>query len=119
MKKRHQPRYPKLLRWSQEDSAWIAEVPDLPGCAADGETEADAIRAADEAARLWIEVATDQGREIPPPSDPATASGKFIVRVPKTLHHRLQLLAQHEGVSLNQLVVSLLAAQERERHDHG
>lgn len=104
--------YAIYLRWSEEDQAWIAEVPDLPGCMADGATEADAIAAAQEAARLWIEVARADGREIPQPaSDASTASGKFVVRVPRSLHRRLQLLARRENVSLNQLVLSMLSSQ--------
>ena len=43
--------------WSEEDQAFLAEVYDLPGCMADGKTEAAAMKAAHESARLWIEVA--------------------------------------------------------------
>ena len=108
--------YPVYLRWSAEDEAWISEVPDLPGCIADGDTREAALRAAEEAVRLWLEVARMEGRDIPPPSNVAAcASGKFLVRLPRTLHHRLQVMAEAEGVSLNQLVLSLLAANEAKR----
>ena len=115
MAKRNENRYPMTLRRSEEDDAWIAEVPDLPGCMADGPTEVEAIRAAEKAVHLWVAVAHKEKRSIPPPSEAAPASGKFVVRVPKSLHRRLQWLARQEGVSLNQLVVSLLAAREAER----
>lgn len=119
MSKRSQPRYPIALRWSDEDEAWIAEVPDLPGCVADGPTEVDAIREAEKAIRLWLDVAKQEGREIPSPSVAPPASGKFVVRVPRSLHHRLQVMARQEGVSLNQLVAGLLAAREAEKRSQG
>lgn len=119
MAKKVVPRYPITLRWSDEDDAWIADVPDLPGCMADGASEVAAIRAAEKAIRIWIEVANEHGREIPAPSAPSAASGKFVVRVPKSLHQRLQLMARQEGVSLNQLVLSLLAAREAEKRQDG
>ena len=112
MAKRNDNRYPMTLRWSEEDDAWIAEVPDLPGCMADGATEVEAIRAAEKAVHLWLAVARKEKRAIPLPSEAAPASGKFVVRVPKSLHQRLQWHARQEGVSLNQLVLSLLAARE-------
>ena len=110
-------RYPVYLRYSDEDEAWIAEVPDLPGCMADGETREDAIRAVEETAALWMDVAAEDGRDVPEPSDPGEASGKFLLRLPKSLHRRLQLMAQRESVSLNQLVLSLLSAREAGRRD--
>lgn len=109
-------KYPIYLRWSDEDRAWIAEVPDLPGCMADGPTENEAISAAKVAAQLWIEVAGADGREIPKPTnDTEVASGKFVVRIPKSLHRKLQLMAKREDVSLNQFVLSLLSAHEAVR----
>lgn len=53
------------LWYSPEDRRWLASVPHLPGCMADGATPAEAATAAVEAARLWIEVAEKDGREIP------------------------------------------------------
>ena len=94
---------------SEEDRAWIAEVPDLPGCMADGKTQADAVHAAEKAAKLWLEVAKKDRRKLPLPSELGEASGKFIVRAPRSLHRRLQIMAKREHVSLNQLVVSLLS----------
>jgi antitoxin HicB len=106
-------RYRVYLHWSDEDKAWLAEVPDLPGCMADGETPEQAVNAAHQAANLWLEVAKEEGRPIPQPTE--AASGKFVVRIPKSLHRRLQLLAERENVSLNQLVTSLLAEREAEK----
>jgi antitoxin HicB len=107
--------YPIYLRFSSEDKAWIAEIPDLPGCMADGKTQAQALTAAKEAIGLWLEVAKADGREIPKPSQEDEPSGRFVVRIPRSLHGRLQALAKRERVSLNQLVLTILAAQEARR----
>jgi antitoxin HicB len=106
-------RYPVYVRWSDDDEAWIAEVPDLPGCMADGETREAAIREAARVAEMWIETARKHGRGIPAPSG-GEPSGKFVARLPKWLHRKLQEMAQREAVSLNQLVISLLASREAE-----
>jgi antitoxin HicB len=107
--------YPIYLRWSNEDDAWIAEVPDLPGCMADGKSEEEAVAAAREAITLWLEVAREDKREIPQPSNEPEASGKFLVRLPRSLHRHLQLMAKKEAASLNQLVLSMLAAMTAKR----
>ena len=60
-------RYEIILYWSDEDQAFIAEVPELPGCAADGRTYAEAIANAEEVIREWIETAQELGREVPQP----------------------------------------------------
>ncbi len=107
-------RYPVDVRWSEADKAWIAEVYDLPGCMADGETREEALANAGEAARLWIDVAREDGRAIPEPSVEEEASGEFMVRTSKDLHRRLKRMARRQGVSLNQLAGLLLAAREAE-----
>ena len=50
-----------------EDKAFLVEVPELPGCMADGETREEAIKNANEVIRLWIETAKSLGRKIPKP----------------------------------------------------
>lgn len=62
-----EPRYEVILYWSEEDQAFIAEVPELPGCAADGATYQEALANAEVVIAEWIETATDLGREIPEP----------------------------------------------------
>jgi predicted RNase H-like HicB family nuclease len=61
------PRYEIILYWSKDDGAYIAEVPELPGCAADGPTYQEALRAAEVVIREWLETARDLGRPIPEP----------------------------------------------------
>lgn len=60
-------RYEVILYWSDEDQAFIAEVPELPGCAADGATYAEAISNVEVVIREWIETAQELGRPVPKP----------------------------------------------------
>ena len=60
-------RYEIILYWSSEDSAFIAEVPELPGCMAHGDTQEAALHQAQEAMSAWISVAQEIGRSIPEP----------------------------------------------------
>jgi predicted RNase H-like HicB family nuclease len=60
-------RYEIILYWSDEDHAFIAEVPELPGCAADGRTYAEALANAQRVIYEWIEVAKELDRPIPKP----------------------------------------------------
>jgi len=59
--------YEIVLYWSKEDQAFIAEVPELPGCAADGATYQEALANAEVVIREWIETARELGRSIPEP----------------------------------------------------
>ena len=60
-------RFEVIIYWSADNGAFIAEVPELPGCAADGPTPSDALANVDVVAREWIETARELGREIPTP----------------------------------------------------
>ena len=60
-------RYDVIIYWSDADEAFIAEVPELPGCAADGQTPQEALAAVQVVAREWIETARELGRPIPEP----------------------------------------------------
>jgi predicted RNase H-like HicB family nuclease len=60
-------KYEVIIYWSQEDEAFIAEVPELPGCAADGETYQEALQNVEMIMQEWIETANDLGRAIPQP----------------------------------------------------
>ena len=62
-----EPRYEVIIYWSEEDASFIAEVPELPGCAADGTTRAEALENAQVIIDEWIETARDLGRPIPEP----------------------------------------------------
>lgn len=79
-------------------------VPELPGCISQGDSIDDAYRMIDDAKRAWIETALEDGAVIPEPVNDDDFSGKFVVRVPKSLHKILSEQAKQEGVSLNQYI---------------
>jgi predicted RNase H-like HicB family nuclease len=58
-------KYELIIYWSQEDKAFIAEVPELPGCMADGQTYREAVANAEIIINEWIETAKELGRAIP------------------------------------------------------
>ena len=60
-------KYEMIIYWSDEDNAYIVEVPELPGCMADGKTYEEAIKNAQTVIEEWIETAKELGREIPAP----------------------------------------------------
>ena len=60
-------KYEIILYWSEEDGAYIAEVPELAGCMADGPTAQEALTNVEQIAREWIETAQELSREVPTP----------------------------------------------------
>jgi predicted RNase H-like HicB family nuclease len=101
-------KYPVTIK-EATDGGFVAEIEDLPGCLAQGDTIAEAYENIESARRLWLESAYEDNLDIPLPADHAVFSGKFNVRVPASLHRRLRRLADREGVSLNQYVVYALS----------
>jgi len=108
----------------EDGGGYLVTFPDLPGCMADGQTEAEAVDNARDAFAATVSALADMGREIPAPAfvpeDMTTfdASGKFLTRVPKSIHARLSSRAKAEEVSLNTLVLTFIAEglSRRERH---
>jgi antitoxin HicB len=100
-----------------EGSGYLAEVSDLNGCMADGETPEEALSNLEDAIESWIKTAKELNKPIPLPSVDSY-SGKWVVRTPKHLHRKLAELSKKEGVSLNTLAVSLLAEGVGERLHH-
>lgn len=95
------------------DGGFVIRFPDLPGCLTQVERIEDVGAAAEEVRTLWLETAADAGQDLPAPTYPEEFSGKFNVRIPRSLHRDLVHLAADEGVSLNQLVVSLLSDRSK------
>ena len=60
-------KYERIVFWSEDDQKWIVEVPELPGCMADGDTPVHALENAEIIIEEWIETASEMGREIPQP----------------------------------------------------
>jgi len=111
MKTRKIDDYPFTIRHlSKEDGGgYLIEFPDLPGCMSDGETIKEAIENGKEAVNAWIEAAKEIGRSIPKPGELENQSGKWVQRVPKSIHLQLIHKAKKEGVSLNTLVIMILS----------
>jgi len=61
------PRYEIIIFWSEKDNAFVAEVPELPGCLADGETYREALANAERVIQEWIDTARELGRKVPQP----------------------------------------------------
>jgi antitoxin HicB len=93
-----------------DDGSYFIRFPDLPGCMTQVENAAEIAVIAEEIRTLWIEGEYEDGASIPEPSAPLSRySGKFQVRIPKSLHRDLAERAQREGMSLNAWVNYLLA----------
>lgn len=103
--------YPFSIRplAADEGGGYLIEYPDLPGCISDGETPVEAMRNGEDAKRAWIAAMRQAGRAVPPPSSDAAYSGKWVMRVPRTLHRRLSDQARRDGVSLNTLAATYIA----------
>src|SRR5450830_417468 len=90
---------------------YLARVDELDGCSGDGETAEEALASVRESMQVWFATALLKGLEIPKPSEDVAFSGRFVVRVPISLHRRLAMQAKEEGVSLNTLIVTLLSGE--------
>lgn len=88
---------------------YAAEVLELDGCFSVGDTPEEVYKNVREAMEGWLETKLEHGLEIPEPANDDHYSGRFVVRVPKSLHRKLAQQAKLEGVSLNQLVLYKLS----------
>jgi len=91
------------------DCTWFGRIVEFPGCMTEGDTQADVIEMLDDAMSAWIAAKIEDNETIPEPISAEDFSGKFMVRLPKTLHRDLARRAESEGVSLNQYVTTTLA----------
>ncbi|MDR2092819.1 MAG: type II toxin-antitoxin system HicB family antitoxin [Azoarcus sp.] len=111
----------------EDGGGFLLTIPDLPGCMADGETEEEALAHGRDAFAAVVSALADMGREIPAPTfsptrfEAPTASGRFVTRLPRSIHARLVERARSEGVSLNALVLSMVSEGlgSRARAAHG
>lgn len=98
---------------TEEGGGFLITFPDLSGCMSDGETEAEAIVNGRDAFESWISARIDAGKSIPEPvyrpEAVPSVSGRFVTRLPKSVHAKLAERAKTEGVSLNTLVLSFIA----------
>lgn len=100
----------EVRKISEEDGGGIfMSIPMLKGCMSDGACISEAYENLQEAQREWITNMLERNLPIPEPLSATDYSGKFIVRLPKSLHKLLAEQSALEGVSLNQYVTTALA----------
>jgi antitoxin HicB len=104
-------KYPFEIRPIVQDDGggFLIRYPDFNTCIADGETPEEAMKNGLEALQATIAALKAEGLPIPKPDSSNVCSGRFVTRIPKSIHRELTLKAKQEGVSLNTLVLSLIA----------
>ncbi len=102
---------PYTVEITPDDGSYFAKVKELEGCMTVGETMAEALAMIEDAKHAWLTAAVEDGIEVPLPESLQAErySGKFALRLPKSLHRQLAGGAERDGVSLNQYLVTLLA----------
>ena len=91
------------------DGGYTAEILELPGCLAEGDTTAEAISRVDQAKDSWVAAAREAGQAIPEPFNARGFSGNVALRLPKGLHKRVARMAEREQTSMNQWLVAAVA----------
>lgn len=100
----------QLIKGPDPDQPWFIQVKELPGCMSHGDTPDEAVAMIREAMELWLEGALEDGLAIPEPAPfLPDYSGKFVARVPRSLHRKLAEQAERDDVSLNAFVTAALA----------
>ena len=101
--------YSEVIKAAKE-GGYVGYIPELRGCITQAETKAEIVEMLDDAKKCWIEAAMEDGAAIPEPLTEEDFSGKFNLRIPKSLHRSLAMSAREEGVSLNQMAMCLIAS---------
>lgn len=103
--------YPFEIRplLAEEGGGFLISFTDFSECIADGETIEEAIQNGSDALQETIAALESMNLAVPEPGSGGSYSGKFIQRVPKSIHARLVMRAKQEGVSMNSLVSTILA----------
>lgn len=103
--------YTRFLFQDVDDGGhWYARIPEFDGCMSDGDTPEEALENVKDAMFEWVYSMIEDGLEVPEPANPLAAySGRFVLRLPRSLHRQLAERAEAEGVSLNTLCLTLLA----------
>lgn len=94
-----------------DEDGYSAEILEFPGCYSQGDTAQEALANIEEAAKNWIEATLEAGRSIPPPSTDYEYAGKVALRLPSSIHRQAVRMAERDGTSLNQWLVSAIAAR--------
>jgi len=102
----------------EEGGGYLISYPDFSECLSDGETVEEAITNGHDALAATIAALEARDFPVPAPNSGGVASGKFVARVPKTIHAQLATRAKSEGVSLNTLVLTFIAEGLGRREHH-
>ncbi len=94
-----------------ETGGYTSEIMEFRGCFSEGDTPEEAFSNLEEAALNWVKAALKQGLTIPPPFSTEGYAGRFVLRLPKTIHRQAAEMARRDGVSLNQFVLSAVSAR--------
>ena len=94
---------------AEDGGGYLIEIPLLKGCVSDGETITEALKNIEEAKEEWFAYMLENNLSILEPADISKYSGKFVVRIPKSLHKTISEQSRMEGLSLNQYVANSLA----------
>jgi len=94
---------------TEEGGGYLISFPDFAECISDGESVDEAIANGRDALKATIAALKSRKLPVPAPNSGGVASGKFVARVPKTVHAQLATRARAEGVSLNALVLTFIA----------
>jgi predicted RNase H-like HicB family nuclease len=94
-----------------DSGRYAAQILEFPGCFAEGDTPEEAYKNLQEAGENWVDSAHAQGMAIPEPFATQGYSGTISLRLPKSMHRRAAEYAHRDGVSLNQFLVSAIAAR--------
>ncbi len=102
---------PYTVEITPDDGSYFAKIKELDGCMTVGETMAEALALIEDAKQAWLTAAVEDDIEIPLPESMQAErySGRFALRLPKSLHQQLAKGAERDGVSMNQYLVTLLA----------
>ena len=101
--------YREVIEAARE-GGYVGYIPELRGCITQAETKTEIVEMLEDAKKCWMEAALEDGAAIPEPLAESEFSGRFNLRIPKSLHRSLALSARAEGVSLNQMAMCLIAS---------
>lgn len=103
--------YTRVLIPDQETDTYTAEILEFPGCISQGDTAEEALKYLEDAAEGWIQACLDLGQKIPEPLVTQGDGGMIALRLPRNIHRQAARMAECEGVSLNQFLLSAIAAR--------
>ena len=104
-------KYTYRAEWSEEDGVFVARALEVPSILAHADTASEAIKELQIPLKLALEAMDEEGEKIPEPISLNKFKGKFLVRTTPELHKEITIQAAESGVSVNQFVLTKLAAR--------